>query len=423
MKYLSKILLIFILVPFFSDAQSNYKPGFVVVAKGDTLRGFIDYQDWDSNPEEISFKTSPGDKERKTYMLNDINYFSITGLAAYKKYTCSISTDVTNTLHLGEGRDTSVKVATVFLRVLQQGKNLALYSYTDGLKTRFYIGETPAFTPAELVYRIYYDMANPGGRTVNENTYQKQLFALANKYNMLDDKTTARLQTANYEKGDLLTIVSRINQVSKVDFEKKYTDHGKVAFYISAALSMSNTTSSPQSSYSIAGGIPYNSYQPAVAFGLDFIPDPNGRAEFRVDLSVNPSQFNALYKLRVSPYVDARASYNQLGVFLTPQAMYNFYNAPNFKFYLGVGFALTYFNFSKPYFQSQNTSSPDPGFPQESFYFNTLNNAFLFKAGFRIQRNWEIYFNYYTSTAATKGGYFGLNNVLKQAGVSYFFGK
>jgi len=46
MKHLVKLLLIFILLPFISTAQTNYKPGYVVTLTGDTLHGFIDYKEW-----------------------------------------------------------------------------------------------------------------------------------------------------------------------------------------------------------------------------------------------------------------------------------------------------------------------------------------------------------------------------------------
>ena len=56
MKHFNKLLLSLFLLPFFSVAQSNYKPGYVVTSKGDTIHGFIDLQAWDSNPTAISFK-------------------------------------------------------------------------------------------------------------------------------------------------------------------------------------------------------------------------------------------------------------------------------------------------------------------------------------------------------------------------------
>jgi hypothetical protein len=188
-------------------------------------------------------------------------------------------------------------------------------------------------------------------------------------------------------------------------------------------LTISNTTSTVGSSYTAGGGVPYTSYLPGAAIGIDLIPDPNGgRAEFRFDLSVNPGRFNAMYTLKVSPYGQAVASYNQLGVSFTPQALFNIYNSTDLKFYLGFGATLTYFNFSNAHFESQNPSL-SAYFPQEPYYFNKLDNAFLFKAGIRVHKNWEIYFNYLTSTATTGGDYFSLDEQVSQVGFTYFFSK
>jgi hypothetical protein len=425
MKHFYKLMIVFLL-PIFAAAQSNYQPGYVVTLKGDTLKGFIDLQSWDSNPSAIAFKSAVSDHDKKTFTTNEIGLFNVNGRTTYKKYTCSISLDLTDPSHIVEGRDTSFKVGTVFLQVLQQGKNVALYSYADNIKTRFYIGEAPGYAPTELVYRRYFDLAakNTTGRTVDENGYLKQLFALAIKYNALDDKLTSKLENnfTSYSKGDLMDIVSRINNISKAEFDKKYSEHGKVNFYVSGGANISSSYSDAQSSYSIGGGKSSASSLPAFALGVNFIPNPAaGRAELRMDISVNPTHFNSSYPLKVSPYTGAKTSYDQLGVFLTPQALYNIYNEPNFKFYVGFGIALTYFSYSNPIFTSQ--PSGNALFPVEPFYFNKLDNAFLFKAGFKIQKSWEIYFDYYTATAATKSGYFAISNQNTLVGLTYFFGK
>jgi hypothetical protein len=417
MKYLNKLLFIFFLFPLISAAQSNYRPGYVVNIKGDTIRGFIDYQAWDANPTAISFKSAISDRDKKTYTLNDISLFNVTGLATYKKYTCNISTDQTNTDHLGEGRDTSFKTETVLLKVLQQGKNLTLYSYADDVKPRFYIGEAPDYTPTELAFRLYYDLAaEHGARIVNENTYQKQLFALANKYNVMDNKLTGLFQNTNYDSHDLLAIVSSINNISKAEFEKKYAEHTKIRWYLTAALDISTTSSSAGSPYLVGGGVASTSYQPAVALGIDLIPDPvGGRVEFKADLSVHPTQFNALYPLKVVPYGEVQASYDQFSVFFTLQALFNIYSQPDFSFYLGAGAAITYSSFS-------NVKNPFGA--GNSYEFNAFDNAFVLKAGFRIHQNYEICFDYFLpSYTTTAGGYFGLSSSIKEVGISYFFGK
>jgi len=46
----------------------------------------------------------------------------------------------------------------------------------------------------------------------------------------------------------------------------------------------------------------------------------------------------------------------------------------------------------------------------------------LFKAGFRIYRNLEIYADYYTSQSSSLAGYFALDTQNTVIGVNYFFG-
>jgi hypothetical protein len=419
-----KPLCLILLFPFFTWAQSNYKHGYVVTAKGDTLHGFIDYQDWSSNPTSVSFKSAVDDRNHQKFTTNDINFFNVEGFETYKKFTCSISMDGTNTMHLNTGRDTSFALETVFLQVLQKGKNVALYSYTDDIKTRFYIGESPDYTPTELVYRIYDDIAT-NGTTVTENTYLKQLFALANKHNVLDDDLTNIFQKSNYIKPDLLTIVSKINGVSKTEFSKKYTAHAKFNFYVSAAVNISYTSSSGDSPFTAGGGKSYTSYEPAVSFGLNLIPNPNtGKVEFRGALSFAETQFNSVYQLKVSPYVGVKASFDQLGVSFIPQAIYNFYNSESFKFYCGVGIAFTYFNYSNAAFVSQNPATPITDIAaNDPYHFNPFDESFLLEAGVRFNKKFGIFANAAIPTATTRGGYFQLTSSNKQIGIVYLFGK
>ncbi|NJK97917.1 MAG: hypothetical protein HC905_26095 [Bacteroidales bacterium] len=54
-----KFIVLFIGLILFNLAysQENYIPGYVI-ENGDTLKGFIDYRNWEKNPNQIAFKTS-----------------------------------------------------------------------------------------------------------------------------------------------------------------------------------------------------------------------------------------------------------------------------------------------------------------------------------------------------------------------------
>lgn len=422
MIFLKKLLLLLCLSPCLAFAQSNYRAGYVLDLKGDTLKGFIDYKEWDSNPTSISFKSSLTNDEKQTYSLQNSVGFGVDGQVAYKKLYISISTDETNINKVESARDTSFKMDTVFLKVLQHGSNLALYQYTDDIKTRFYIGDAPGFMPVELVYRIY-NGAN--GNTIYENGYQKQLFALAIKYNMLDDKLNAMFndRSLSYNEDDILKIVSYINHISAAEQKEKYGSKSKLSFYVGPLLNISNT-SSGESSYTAGGGIPYTSYQPGFSVGLDFFPNPDaGKVEFHLNVSYAPAKMDAVYKLTVSPYSEAEASYSQSQILIAPEGMYNFYNTPNFKFYLGIGYYFSLSSFSNSYFGPQDRSANPANFPTDAYAFQSVESGVLFKAGMRIHKNWEIYMDYYPGQAATGGGYFALNNQNTVIGVNYFFGQ
>ena len=421
MKSIHLYVFAFLLFPFLAAAQSNYKPGYVVTPKGDTIKGFIDYRDWDASPNSISFKTNLADRDKQSYTMANASGFGVYGLATYQKYLVSISMDVTNTLHLVEGRDTSFRIDTVFLRVLQKGKNLALYQYTDYFKTRFYISEAPVYTPTELVFRLYYSLSvKENERTINENTYLRQLCALALKYKVLDDKLTNMIESADYEKTDLLKIVSRVNHVSKADYEKKYSDKSLVRLYVSAGAASVTTSPTAGSDYALDGGGKSNSVLPFFAVGADLVPDPNSRAEFKLDVSINPARYNNTFKLTVSPYNEQNASYDQLGFFLAPQAMYNFYNAENFKFYVGAGLMVSYNTYKNASFEAVGGGQSISG---GDFFFNRFGDGYLLKAGVKIGRNIELFYTYYGATAATRQGFFSLNSQPSEFGLSYIFGK
>ncbi len=150
MNRFTKLLFFALLLPLTSNAQSNYKPGYAVTLKGDTLRGYIDNKDWDINPASINFKTSSTDNHTQKFTVSSISFFTVENMS-FEKYAGPVSTDITDINRIANGRDTSYRIDTVFLRILQKGKNVALYSYSDDIKTRFYIGEKPDYAPVELV--------------------------------------------------------------------------------------------------------------------------------------------------------------------------------------------------------------------------------------------------------------------------------
>jgi hypothetical protein len=93
MKHFNKLLFAIFLLPLFSNAQSNFRPGYVVTLKGDTLHGFIDYREWDRNPAEVNFKKSLDNSSTETITPKNSAAFSITGFEYYQRFILSVSQD------------------------------------------------------------------------------------------------------------------------------------------------------------------------------------------------------------------------------------------------------------------------------------------------------------------------------------------
>jgi len=219
-----------LLLPVFSFAQSNYKPGVAVTLNGDTLRGSIEYHDWESEPRSIHFKKADGSIVKLG--ANDIKYFALNTdrLVEYQRYAGHISMNQTNISQMQNGRDTSSRTDTIFLRVLQEGKKVTLLSNTDAFKTRFFIKETSAGEIKELIYRVYYNHDEQGGgdtHTVYDNIYQKQLYQLAQKFNQADDALNSYILKSEYREDNLLVIAGKINNISATDAKKNNPSKAK----------------------------------------------------------------------------------------------------------------------------------------------------------------------------------------------------
>ena len=429
MKNFYKALLVTCLLPLFSFGQSNYKPGYVVTLKGDTLRGFIDYREWNATPTSINFKTAIADNKARKLTPAEISFFNISGLEAYQRYTGPISMDVTDERRISNGRDTSFNTVTVFFKVLQKGANLALYSYTDELKLRLFVGERSTYAPVELVYRIYYNYGSETvnqqkGTTVNENTYMKQLFALANKYGVLDNNLQTDIEHSRYNNDDIVKIVSKINHISKDEYEKTHAPGGpKFNLFLGAAANIDNIKTATNSPFYAAGGRSATSVLPAVSFGINLFANPSTRQlQFRLEVGAAQSQYKSLYDSKVYPYIPMKASFNEVTFNISPQIIYNFYNAENFKVYGGVGVCFSTYKFSNPYLGSQ--SQPNSATDIEAnnpYFFGTFDNAFLFKAGVQFSKHWGIYGQYLSSIGVSRNQYFLMTSVSGQVGLNYYF--
>jgi len=395
MKHLVKLLLIFILLPFISTAQTNYKPGYVVTLTGDTLHGFIDYKEWENSPAKINFKANLQSNEAKNFSPGNSAAFGINGFEYYEQYKLSVSLSRVDPERMSTGVDTSTTTATVFLKVVVKGKNVNLYEYNDDIKLRFYIKDRSSGKPDELILRTYLDPDN-STRIVTQTRYKNQLQQLASKYQVSNEKLTKIIEGSNYTEKDIIDIVSKINEA-----ENRLNNIRKIApvrFFLGAGINRSSLKYSGNT-YLALNANSKAGYGPKLAIGIDAFSNPNvGRLILRAELSLATTglQVNS----NTSPY--ASQSFSQFVIALTPQLIYNFYNTESLKIYTGAGFAINLPKYTNDHYDYD----PDPYSGTRSVIKNYPNLASTYVSfsgtlGFVLSKKYEVYASYIPSAVVT----------------------
>nr|WP_294940951.1 hypothetical protein [uncultured Mucilaginibacter sp.] len=417
MKKIILLLLPLFLLTTLSFAQSNFKPAYVVTLAGDTVKGEVDYQEWGSNPSGIRFRTA--DNKTHNFTTADIKYFNIDKLDIYQRYSGPISHDETNSNRVIGGRDTSFTVKDVFLKVLQTGKVVNLYAYSDAIKPRYFYSDPNAGDAIhELVYRIY---TNGGSteiqksNTTVEATYLQQLTAIALKANLLDDQLQGLLEGAEYTQSALLKITTALNGYTKAQLAINQPGGNNDKFDLYAGLGLNATTIKSYDEFDKPIGSPYTSVLPRAVFGLITYLNPNTR---RLQFSAEFSATDIMYK---NSYGNTNYSVNQLGITLAPAIAYNIYNGSNFKFYAGLGIGLSKYTYlSKKFFRNDGTAIPMNFFP---FVFSNFNNVIIYKVGFLLHKNIQIYGEHLSGDPLSRFSLYRFSQSSNNFGINYILGK
>ncbi|WP_026462201.1 hypothetical protein [Adhaeribacter aquaticus] len=406
-------LVIFLFIPFFIKAQSNYKKGLVVNTQGDTLRGFVDYREWDQNPRSFSFKSSEAGSILE-FTPKTSTYFAIDGMAAYERYQGRISMNKVDARRLSTDIDTSTATVTAFLKILQNGKNVALYSYRDEVKVRFFLKQQNAAKPEELIFRRY--LTNNGKTEVtNTKIYAAQLWNVANAHNQGTPELKRQVEFAQYTESDLLKIVSRINNISKQELANSKVTSSKTRFFAGVGINKSSFKSANSIMSSINNPAEV-SYMPKVSIGADAFLNPDvQRVILRGQLSYSMASFRFASE-------NAEYTLNQNSISALPQVLFNVYNKENFKFNVGGGVVFNYSSYPKNQFKREIKNSEGKVVStterNDLYYYKTLWYGFMVRTGIMVNNKVDLSVLYFpASTLAI----FKVNTVHFE--VNYLFNK
>jgi len=417
MKYLY-LFAFFLSVSLSSFAQSNYKPGYVVDLKNDTLKGFIDYQEWEINPKEFTFKSNLNQSEPQTFSIDNANAFGITGAEYFQKFTFSKTTASTNLNKISVKLDTTRIQDTAFLKIIIKGKNVSLYSFTDKIKTRFYVLNSKDIQPVELGYYLYY-LKEDNNTYQTAYTFRSQLQDLADIYNPNNTKLAGKIKYANYKDNDLKEIVTLINGgLSSQNFETGNVTGFRV---FAGGAARFNRLETGGGETFFPDGTKTNSTSLVLSGGLNvYLNKYTQKFIFRAEVNLGSNHYNIPPTVINGGGTTGTIDFKQYTVSLIPQIIYNIYSTKKFKFFIDGGIALNFYSYNKydyvMNFNNVSTVSKEnfPGFEKHSF-------AFITKAGFVIYDRIELYASRASSSSLSQDNGASVAVSYYQAGVNYLF--
>ena len=395
----------FSFISFLLAAQGNYKPGVIVRSSGDTLKGWINYENWRVNPRKIEFRSAMEDKSSVVYSVGDIQYFMIPGEDAYQRAATTVDRRPVRPEVITQETQDSLVQDTVFLRLLVKGPKLNLYELIDE-KRHYYIQE-PGGKCRELSFRMV--AGDQLGQVYEEDNFRDQL----REYIAENDKAFfRRIGSTRYLSGDLTKVVLAINGAgaSSAGAASAGVTGGngtvwtpEAAKHTKIRTEFFGTMGAEYAKLSFSGddavlpqGMNYKaSVSPLFGAGMDILAGRNlNDITIRVEVSYSQhthkgdrNSTNSLlgYKTYETYTLSQRNITPALSV------LYNFRRSATVKFYAGAGVAYNLGTYTENTYTLESPERPGYDNTQQNYLDLNKNWATVFlRAGTRIGRNLEI---------------------------------
>jgi hypothetical protein len=292
-------------------SQENYLPAYIISLKGDTLHGFIDYRNWDINPDKINFKEK-SEGSVISYSPSDIKGFGVLDeIYESAKVNKEISPKDINNLEFNP--ELKITIDTVFLQSVIIGSK-CLYSYKLNSENElFYFKQDTSYEL--LIFKKYLKIQDGKNIIKENNKYLGQLLL----YLQDCPKIQSKLKTTKYNKKSLekLFLFYYKCSQSNIKFSKKTE---KLISEIGLLAGLSTTTLKFKGDEQFQNLIIPN-FQPSINFsgGLSFdIILPRNQGKWSISNELIYSAYSA--KNHFEEYVnendytiiDATAGYSYL---------------------------------------------------------------------------------------------------------------
>jgi hypothetical protein len=386
--HVRKLILLFSLVlcAFFAHSQSRFSQGYIVTNTGDTLSGLVNVRETDISPTQVTFKKTQADDAKK-YEIDEVRYYAINNFYAYQRFEVSVSMFTVAMKDISGYRLDPAVRKTVFLKVLQQGKRLTLFSYRDNLKLRFYKLEPGETEPQELIYRVI----KQGASYAEAFAFRDQLRMIADRAGLKNPSLEHLLKKTIYQESSMTRLAAAVNSI-----EVAKTFQGENVFTglrIGAGVQLSSVNFYDNDEYAKNGKSSTSpGYWTSIIY--DIAPNPIvGALVFRTELTVSQLQVStATYDHRFSSNLDLRQSFTQHAATLGAGILLNIINKQKFKFFIGAGFRLNAGSYKKNdflYTRTGFTGNTDVIFNKDTEPRKIWSSTPL-RAGIVMGKRWEI---------------------------------
>lgn len=376
-------LLLGIVLPFTVLAQQNYRSGYIVQNNGDTVSGYINVKEWDTNPRFVTYKKSLSDKEETRYTPLNIKGFSADAYT-YLAYVGPVSNNKNVFPDLDSYRDTTTRTDTVFLHELLNGAKVSLYDkFEDNKRSYFY--KDGDSEPVELIYYNYYE----NGTTIRTlGVYISQVFELQRKY-LGNNLRYIDFDRVGYKRDDLLKVIQKINGGGKVKVNANTGGHD---FFVGFGGIVSGNQFNGDNQFVKAGTV--NSFSPKVSAGFDIYNNKvtrrlilRGEVSFGYNKPTFAGQDPVFTGLAERQYY----AFEQYNITITPQVLYSFYSTNTLRLYGSIGLGLNLSFYKNNHFFAEGTKPAYLSGPYklEQYWANfplqvgaIINNRFELAAGY-----------------------------------------
>ncbi|MFK7774217.1 MAG: outer membrane beta-barrel protein [Saprospiraceae bacterium] len=183
--------------------------------KGDTISGYINYQDWGITPKEISFKKEM-DKKKTNYSPKEIKAFGVAE-DIYRSASVETAWHSDRDRNLDDHSILNLRVDTIFLQALILGEK-SLFQITNNSDVKnFYLLDDHKFSL--LKYKKYKDKIDDVNKISEIRTYLTQLRTYFKDCSSIQTKIT----DTQYTKGSLKKLFSAYYKdctSQPIEFEK-----------------------------------------------------------------------------------------------------------------------------------------------------------------------------------------------------------